>query len=571
MSKASEIKARETLWAAFEQQRGLIRFVFGLSLFVNLLGLTGPLFMLQIYDRVLASRSEETLLALTVLVTFLFICLGGLEYARTLILARKGANLQTALQPHVFSQLGSKPDTKSDPVGAMDKIARFSASSAAPAVFDLPWSPLFFVLIALFHPALGILACVGGLALVLVAAIAHLSTSGITADLQTSETTTRHLSEQVEKGGSFVSALGLKENLSDQWLGARALETKLRLGHGDRVAGFAVLSRTMRLYLQSAMLALGAYLVLQGSLTAGAMIAASILLGRAMAPIETVISQWPSIQLAWAGRRELIKTLADQAETAGTLPLPRPTANLVVNAATAMAEIGNTPVLRRVSLELSPGKCLGVVGPSGSGKSSLARAITGTLPLMSGEIRLDAAALQQYGPHVLAGHIGYLPQRVPVFDGTVAENIARMSRSPNGDEVVRAARRAGAHKMILGLPEGYQTRLSNTGAGLSGGQIQLIGLARALYSDPVILLLDEPDANLDAEGIQSVLTAIRDHTSSGGGVILISHRAGTLNACDELLRMDGGSSLPQCTKEELLGALRPVPSNAGEQAKKGRA
>ncbi len=351
------------------------------------------------------------------------------------------------------------------------------------------------------------------------------------------------------------------------WQQARggALDAGVRLA--DIGGGFATFSRTMRLFLQSAMLALGAWLVLRGQLTAGAMIAASILMGRALAPVEQAVGQWALAQRAQDGWSRLALLLGQSPPAPARTALPRPRAVLEAHQLAIVPPGQTVPCLRGLSFRLEPGQALGVIGPSGAGKSTLARALCGVWPPAAGWIRLDGATLDQYDPDVLGTYIGYLPQRVGLFDGTIAQNIARLSDAPDAGAVVEAARKAGAHQMILDLPGGYDTRLSRAGGLLSGGQIQRIGLARALYGDPVLVVLDEPNSNLDNDGSLALNAAIRGLKADGKSVLIMAHRPAAIAECDLLLVLEAGQRRAFGARDEVLrGSVRnatEIVRNAG--------
>ncbi|MBZ4689842.1 MAG: type secretion system ATPase [Cereibacter sp.] len=524
---------------------GLLLTVFLFSTFVNLLMLTGPLYMLQVYDRVLTSRSQETLLALSLLTGFLFLAMGLLDQARSRILARIGARLQDGLDRRVFEaalrRLTLAPE---DPAALsaqrdLEAVQRLWAAPVLGALFDLPWTPLFLAAIFAFHSWLGWLALGGGAVLVLAtllhqrlaeAPLRRAAQLGLEAD---------RLADRLKAEAELVQALGLAGAGHDRWRRVRSAALCQSLAAADLTGGFGALSKTLRLLLQSAMLGLGALLVLRQELGAGAMIAGSILMGRALAPVELTIGHWAVVQRARTGWHRLAALLARQPPDPPRTALPRPRA-LVEARDLSVAPPGGPPVLHGLGFRLEPGQALGVIGPSGAGKSSLARALTGVWPPVAGQIRLGAAPLDQYDTALLGGWLGYLPQRVTLFDGTVAENIARLQSNPEGGAVVAAARKAAAHDMILALPQGYDTPISGDGIRLSGGQIQRIGLARALYGDPVLLVLDEPNAHLDSEGSLALNRAIRAVKASDGAVLIMAHRPAAIQECDLLLVLEDG-------------------------------
>ncbi len=516
------------------------------SAFVNLLMLTGPLYMLQVYDRVLGSQSEETLLALTLLMAVLFGAMGLLDFARQRILTIVGARFQRRLDRRVFdATLRRASFLPGDPLAAaaqrdLEAIQRLYGSGIVPAVFDMPWTPLFAVAIFVFHPWLGWLGVAGAATLVAGTVLNQITTRGDHAGAVMATLRSDRMSDEMRDEAETLRALGMTGAAFTRWQALRdaALGAAVRLG--ARQARFATFTRTFRIFLQSAMLGLGALVVLRGEMTAGAMIAASILLGRALAPVETAVSQWPVLQRAVEGWGRLSDLLSRVPPEPARTALPRPRASLVVDGLTVVPPGETTPALRMVGFRLDPGQALGIIGPSGSGKTTLARALTGVWRPLGGSIRLDGATLDQYDPDVLGGYFGYLPQRVTLFEGTIAQNIARLSATPDATAIVRAARQAAAHEMILRLPEGYDTRVGSAGGRLSGGQIQRIGLARALYGDPVILVLDEPDASLDNDGSVALNQAILALKQEGKAVLVIAHRPAAIQGCDLLMVIENG-------------------------------
>ena len=540
---------------------GLFRATILFSIFTNLLMLTGPLFMLQVYDRVLASRSEETLVALFGLVAALYLFYGMLEYARGRVMARVGARFQTELGPRVFHAVlersakspgrGHQPGSLHD----LDAIRTFLSSPALLALFDLPWTPLFLVAIFIFHPFLGWLAVAGGGLLIIVALLNQLLTRKAQDEAQGKSAAANRFAAQAEAGGALVWAQGMIPAMTARWMGQQGAATGDGLAAQDRTGGFTSFSKAFRFFLQSAMLALGAWLVLQNEVTAGAMIAASILLGRALAPVEQTIAQWAVVQRARLGRANLIKLLEAVPEHSDPTPLPRPEARLTVQNLAMTSTPGQPPLLQGINFEVNPGEAVGVIGRSGAGKSTLARLLTGLARPAAGDLRLAGATLEQYGSAALGEHLGYLPQEVTLFEGTIAENIARMSPEPDPEGVVRAARKARVHEIILKLPEGYDTRLVEADPRLSGGQKQRVALARAVYGDPVLLVLDEPNSALDAEGSEALNQVVTDMKSAGKAVVIMTHRPTAISACDRLLVLDGGKVKAYGPRDEVIKSM----------------
>ena len=558
MISVSTQRGTRELIAARSDQNRLIAAAVVFSIFVNLLMLTGPLYMLQVYDRVLGSRSEATLLALSVLVVGLFLAMGLLDHARSRIMSRIGARLQDRLDRRVFAAaLRRKMVSPTDPLAQsaqrdLESIQRLWASPVLLALFDMPWTPMFVAAIFVFHPWLGWLAVGGGAVLVAVALANQSALRGPTIRSVSAGMQADQMADTLKAEAEMVQALGMSGAAFDRWQQARSAALSEGISAADTSGGFSALTRTLRLFLQSAMLGLGALLVLYGELSAGAMIAGSILLGRALAPIEQAVGQWGVVTRAREGRVRLIELLgttpADQPRTA----LPRPAALIDVQNLTVVPPGETQPVLRGVSFRLAPGQALGVIGPSGAGKSSLARAIIGIWRPAGGSVRLDGATLDQYDPDVLGSYIGYLPQRITLFDGTIADNIARLAMTPDAEKVVAAARAAAAHDMIVKLPQGYDTRVSSAGGRLSGGQIQRIGLARALYGDPALLVLDEPNSNLDNEGSVALNSAIRAVKASGRSVLIMAHRPAALQECDLLLVIEDGTRRALGPRDQVL-------------------
>lgn len=545
------------------------------SFFVNLLMLTGPLYMLQVYDRVLGGRSEATLVALTLLVVFLYTLMGILDYARGRLLARIGARFQASLDRRVFDAMIRRSAVAKDPVAQtglsdLESVQRLISSPVVGAAFDLPWSPVFLAGIALFHPWLGILALVGGAVLVAIALLNQVFSKNPMQKATVSGHKANLMSEEIRNEAEMIQSMGMRQSAFLRWQKGRNEALNDSVAASDTSGGFTVLTKSLRLFLQSAMLGLGAYLVLNANLSPGAMIAASILMGRALAPIELALGQWALVQRAIKGWHNLAELLAKVRPEQERTALPQPKAVLDVQNLVVVAPGEKTPQLRNVSFRLRPGQALGIIGPSGSGKSTLAKALTGAWKPANGTVRLDGASIDQYDPDVLGRHIGYLPQRVQLFEGTIAQNIARLSTEPDAEKVVRAAQKAAAHDLIVKFPDGYDTQVSPGGGRLSGGQMQRIALARALYDDPVIVILDEPNSNLDNEGSVALNKAIKQLKSEGKSVMIMAHRPAAIQECEMLLVIDQGVQTAFGPKDKVLQemvtnhqTIRQAPKNAG--------
>ncbi|QFT83270.1 Type I secretion system ATP-binding protein PrsD (plasmid) [Roseovarius sp. THAF27] len=564
MKKSDNMAGVSELREARRENRKLLWAAGFFSIFVNLLMLTGPLFMLQTYDRVLGARSEETLVALFILVAILFLIMGIIDWARGWLLTRIGARFQARLDRRVFDAVLKKSavdrdegkidmhGTSGQQLKDLEAVQRFYASPVFAALFDVPWTPVFLIGISIFHPWLGALAVAGGTVLILLTVFNQLSTRTAAVKSAAASHQSDRYSDHLKSDAETIRSLGMQANAFAKWheMRARSLEQGVRTQ--DLGGTFSTATKTFRLFLQSMMLALGAYLVLLGQVTPGVMIAGSILLGRALAPVEQVVNQWAMIQRARRGWDNLAELLSEVPEDDVQIELPRPSARIDVQQLTVIPPGGRQATLRLVSFSVVPGEAVGVIGSSGSGKSTLARALTGVWQPAGGKIRLDGAALNQYHPESLARYIGYLPQKVSLFDGTIAENIARLAKVSDSDKVVAAARQAAAHEMILKLPQGYDTPVQSVGTQLSGGQIQRIGLARALYDEPVLLVLDEPNSNLDNEGSNALNSAIKQVKARKGAVLIMAHRPAAIKECEKLLVLEEGARKAWGTREQVL-------------------
>lgn len=447
MSDELTARGRNELIKIRSESRGLYWMVAVFSFVVNMLMLTGPLYMLNVYDRVLGSRSLETLIALSVLVAFLYGCMGILDFVRGRVMGRIGARFQAKMDRRVFSAvlkattLNRAPREAATGLRDLEAVQRLITSPALMALFDLPWSPLFFLGIFIFHPLMGVLALVGAFILILVAFANQATTRGPLERANATSFASETLGAQIRGESEMVHSLGMRGAAFDRWQIARGASLDASISAADSSGMFTSLTKAFRLFLQSAMLGLGAYLVLQGELTPGAMIAGSILLGRGLAPIEMIVGQWAVFQKGREGWRKLAVLLGNIPVDQNRTKLPTPAARLVSDGVTMLPPGGQQATLRMISFTVEPGQAVGIIGTSGAGKSTLARALTGVWKPAGGKIRLDGAALDQYDPDVLGQHIGYLPQRVQLFDGTIKENIARMSLTPDDELVVAAAKK----------------------------------------------------------------------------------------------------------------------------------
>ena len=546
---APSVTGGREIRAALAESRRLFVSVGFFSIFVNALMLTGPLFMLQVYDRVLTSRSEATLVALTGIVAFLFLMMGILDHARGRALARAGARLQARLESRVRRAILTRaitPAERARPatgVRDLEAVQHFLSGPGPFAFFDAPWTPVFLCVLFMFHWMLGALAVFSGCLLLLIALLNQARTVQLQRELGEAHNRSALFVEHMRAGSETVHGLGMQDAVIARSAELREVLLARTLSASDRGGFFFVTSKTLRLFLQSMMLGLGAWLAIHGQVSFGVMIAASILLGRALAPIDQAVGQWPQLQRVLAARRSLAALLESTPPERDRTTLPRPRAILEAQGLAVAAPGAKVPAVRGASFRLEPGQAAGIAGASASGKSTLARALAGVWPPLAGSVRLDGAELEQYA-RTLGEHIGYLPQEVVLFEGTVAENIARMSPTARDEDIVDAAKRTGAHEMILRLPGGYDFQVSAGGAALSGGQRQRIALARAFYGSPVVVVMDEPDSNLDAEGTMALARAVEGHKKRGGAAVIVAHRHGAFAQCDRVYVMEAGRPVP---------------------------
>ncbi len=565
MTPGSPPAGSREIRAALGESRRLFIAIGLFSVFVNLLMLTGPLFMLQIYDRVLTSRSEATLAALAAIVAFLFLMMGLLDHARARVLARVGARFQARLDGRVLGAIltraGRSAKARSMPatgLADLEAMQRFASGPGPFAFFDAPWTPVFLLVLFTFHWMLGVLAVLSGVLLLALALLSQARTARLRGESGEASARAALFVERLRAGGETVRGLGMRASVVARTGLLRHTALAKTLAASDRGGAYAATSRALRLFLQSMMLGLGAWLAIRAEVTPGIMIAASILLGRALAPIDQAVAQWPLLQHTLAARRSLTRLLSETPEEPARTPLPKPRARLEADNLVVAPPGAEVPAVRGVSLRLEPGQAIGIAGPSASGKSSLLRALAGVWPPAAGKVTLGGAALDQYGEDVLARHVGWLPQEVVLFDGTAAENISRLDPEPDTGAVIRAAEQAGAHEMILGLPGGYDFQVAAGGAALSGGQRQRIALARAFYGEPVVVLLDEPDAHLDAAGAEALNRAVAGLKARGGAAVIVAHRPGAFAECDTVHLMEAGRNRPADMKKARLPAKSAV-------------
>ena len=528
---------------------------------VNLLMLAGPLYMLQIYDRVLSSRSVPTLIALSVFLVGAYVFQGALDLIRSRVVVRSAAVLDQRLALAVHGAVirlavtSRHPGDGPQPVRDLDQIRGFLTGAGPIAIVDLPWVPVFLTICFLIHPWLGVASTVGAVALFTMTLLTERASRAPARVVAQDAGRRQIMVEAQRRGGETIMAMGMAGALAQRWAGVNNRYIAAVASLSDVAGGFGSASKVLRLLLQSVILGLGAYLVIRQEMTAGAMVAASIMMGRALAPIETAIANWRAFISARQSITRLSEALMRAAPKREVTALPRPARSLDVDQVVVVAPGGTKPVVANVRFALRTGQALGIIGPSGAGKTSLVRALVGIWRPAKGCVRLDGAALDQWDPDLLGQHVGFISQTIELFDGTISENIARMSVKPDADAVLRAAKAAGAHELILRLPNGYDTAIGEGGEALSGGQRQRIALARALYGDPFLVVLDEPNSNLDTEGELALRQAIANLKTRGAIVVLIAHRPSVLAVCDHILVLANGEQKDFGSRDEIMQKL----------------
>ena len=534
----------------------------------NLLMLAPSLYMLQVYDRVLGSRNELTLLMLTLLMLGAYLFISALDMVRSFVLVRVGARFDMDLNKRVYSA-AFEQNLKRGGVNAgqslqdLTSVRQFLTGNALFAFFDAPWFPVYLIVIFFFEPSLGVFALCGTLLLVILAYVNERVTRKPLAEANTMATVSTTLATNNLRNAEVIESMGMLPNLLNRWFKLHGRFLHLQAEASEKAGVIAAITKFVQISLQSLVLGYGALLVIEGRMTSGMMIASSILVGRALQPVQQVIAVWKSFSSTRSSWERLEKLLEENPARAAGMALPKPVGALSVENVTSAPPGVSTPVIKSLSFAIGPGDVLGVVGPSGSGKSTLARLLVGVWPAVMGKVRLDGADIYQWNKGELGPHIGYLPQDIELFAGSVNENIGRFG-DIDPELVVQAAKRAGVHDMILQLPKGYDTLLGE-GGGLSGGQRQRLGLARAMYGDPAVIVLDEPNSNLDDVGEQALLRAIVDLRQRGKTIVLITHRTSVIGATNKLLVLRDGQAAMLGPTNDVLAALQENQNKAQAQ------
>jgi len=514
--------------------------------------------MLQIYDRALTSHSIPTLVALSGLAIALYLFQGALDVSRSQILVRLGAKLDERLAPLAnkvtidMPRFGFSAAEASERGRDVDTLRQFMSGQGPIALFDLPWMPLYLVFVWYLHPWLGMLTAGGALALTILTILAEFLTRDRASASQQAAVARAAMADAHTRNAEAIRAMGFSGRAIARFEKLNSDHLALQAKTSDVVGTLSGFSRVLRMILQSAVIGLGAYLTIQGGLTAGSIIAASVAAARALAPIDLAISQWKQVVNARRSYARLTETLTAIDVPAPLVSLPPPRDSLKIERITVAAPSTGSVIISDVSFELKAGQAVGIIGPSGGGKSTLARGLVGVWPLLRGDVRLDEADLGQWDPDALGQHIGYLPQEVSLLDATVGENICRLDPKADGNKILAAAQAAGVHDLIVRLPQGYESPLGANGLSLSAGQRQRIALARALYENPFLIVLDEPNSNLDAEGEAALTQAVLGVRARGGIVVIIAHRPSALAAVDLIGVVQGGKLAAFGPKSEIL-------------------
>lgn len=529
---------------------------------INLLMLSGSLYMLQVYDRVIPSRNLATLLGLSLIVLLAYLVQGYFEALRARMLCRVATLFDVGLQEAVHDALvtlplrGAKPAAMQQPSRDLEQVRAFMSSMGPTAILDMPWIPIFLLALFLFHPLIGMTALAGTISIVAMTVLTERLSRGAAKAATESSAQRQVLVDAIQRNAEVIRALGMTDRFKARWAQSNELYLQENMRAADLFANLGSGAKVLRYVLQSTMLGVGAYLVVSDRASGGIMIASSIMMGRALAPVEVALSSWKQLVAARQGiarLREVCKMTARPPVPA--LDLARPCRELSVQQLTVAAPATDTTIVTSVSFSLKAGAGLALLGASASGKTSLSKALVGIWPAKSGTVRLDGAAIDQWRSTDLGRHIGYLPQDVALFDGTVAENICRFDQGATSESIIKAAQIAGVHDLILRLPNGYSTQIGQGGLALSAGQRQRIGLARAVYGDPFLVVLDEPNANLDTDGEIALGRAILILRKSKSIVIVISHRPSVIAALDMALVLYQGRSIAFGSCQEIFARV----------------
>jgi ATP-binding cassette subfamily C protein EexD len=531
------------------------------SMFINMLMLVPAFYMLQTYDRVVGSGSIPTLIMLTLVMILLMTTMGGLEWVRSRILVRVSAKLDLLLGKKLYDTsfkqalYSGGANTGAQPLSDLIGLRQFLTGNGLFAFFDAPWAPIYIAVMWLFHPYFGIVAIISVLVLSIIAIANERLTSSLLSEANKESSSISQHTSKTLRNAEVIQSMGMLDDLRSKWREKNQVVLGLQGIASDRAGILTSLSKTIRLIVQSLILGLGAYLAIKHEITPGLMIAGSILLGRALAPIDQMIAVWKQFTVArtqYSRLNELLEKLPKEEES---MQLPSPEGLVSLEGVTVAPPGQRNAVISNISFNVSPGDVVGIIGPSAAGKSTLARAILGIWPAMGGKVRLDGADIFSWNRDELGPYIGYLPQDIELFEGSISENISRFGET-DAEQVVAAAMAAGVHEMILKQPKGYDTHIGPSGGGLSGGQRQRIGLARAMYGNPRLIVLDEPNSNLDDAGEAALAAAIQNMKSDKATVFIISHRVSALSVTNKLIVMQNGQLAVFGPTQEVMQKLQ---------------
>ncbi|KZD20426.1 type I secretion system permease/ATPase [Tardiphaga robiniae] len=573
MAKSKELTPgkRRNLAELTRGFRGIVIFLFLISGMINVLALTGSLYMMQIYDRALTSGSIPTLLVLSTLAIGLYLFQGAFDVIRSQVLVRVGARLDKKVAPLAhrvaidMPRFGFSTSEALERGRDVDTVRGFLGSQGPAALFDLPWMPIYLAFIYFLHPSLGALTFAGAFVLTVLTVVSEILTKRLSLSTRKAAIVRNTIADSNARNADVLKAMGFAGRAVGRFNDANGEHLELQTKANDITGTFAAVSRVLRMLLQSAVLGLGAYLTIKNELSAGAIIACSVASARALAPVDLAIGNWKSFIAARMAYQRLRDTVVALASVDQPMQLPVPSRRLSVEKATVAVPGSGQVILSDISFELEAGQALGIIGPSAGGKTTLVRALTGIWPVLRGNVRLDGADLTQWREDEVGQHIGYLPQEVSLMDATIEENICRFEPAPDYRKVVDAARAAGVHDMIVKMPDGYRTELGPQGAALSAGQRQRVALARALYGNPFIVIMDEPNSNLDGEGEEALTKAIEGISARGGITIVIAHRPSALVAVGLVAIVQNGRLVAFGDKHDIMTpGLRPAATSASE-------
>lgn len=556
--KVDDVETSELKKVLIESKKSIFMAGF-FSLFINILMLVPPLYMLQLYDRVLASRSESTLIMLTLIVIVLFVTMGLLEVVRSRILIKFGNRFANILSNRVFESTfelaNKKPEAASSRLmGDLMQLRQYLSGNGLFAFFDAPWIPIYIAVLFLFHPIFGFFAIFAAIVLVCITILNEYSTKEKMDNANTLNRESMMNLESNIRNAEVINAMGMNSKVRKKWEAKYFGFLNAQDEASNKAGIWSNLSKTLRMFFQSMILGIGAYLAINMELSAGMMIAGSIIMGRALAPLDLMINTWKGFSGARMSFKRVDKLLKDFPKEKEFMELPAPKGFLTLEGVFAKPPASDNYTLENVMLAINKGDVVGVVGPSAAGKSTFARVILGVWPVVHGTVRMDGADISQWDREHLGQYLGYLPQDIELFEGTVSENIARFS-SIDSKKVIEAAMKAGVHEMILRLPEGYDTVIGKAGMTLSGGQRQRIGLARAIYGNPVFVVLDEPNSNLDEQGEMALLRTVEELKKDNTTVVIITHRPNILKATNKILVMNAGKVEKYGNSDEVLASI----------------